>query len=86
MFEIILLGLFFAVIKVINLISMGDTGSFNINKNYVFLFVILVGMATQFFFTINNKRVFDFKSIYNNLHLVFDNSNLEPLIGVTAPF
>lgn len=86
MIELLLFGIFFVVIKVINLISMGEMRSIPINKSYVFLFLLLIIICAQFFLARNHPYLVDIKSMYKNVNFIFDKSNLEPLVGVTAPF
>ena len=86
MIEFLLFGIFFVVIKVINLISMGEMRSIPINKNIVFLTVLVLLISAQFFLIQNHSYLIDIKSMYKNVNFIFDKSNLEPLVGVTAPF
>jgi hypothetical protein len=86
MIELLLFGIFFVVIKVINLISMGEMRSIPINKNIVFLILLIVIISSQFFLAKNHPYIVDIKGMYKNLNFIFDKSNLEPLVGVTAPF
>ena len=86
MIEFLLFGIFFVVIKVINLISMGEMRSIPINKNIVFLILLIIIISAQFFLTKNQPYWVDIKSMYKNVNFIFDQSNLEPLVGVTAPF
>ena len=86
MIEILLFGIFFVVIKIINLISMGEMRSIPINKNYVFLFLLVIIIGAQVFLARNHPYLVDIKSMYKNVNFIFDKSNLEPLVGVTAPF
>ena len=86
MIEILLFGIFFVVIKIINLISMGEMRSIPINKNYVFLFLLVIIICAQVFLARNHPYLVDIKSMNKNVNFIFDKSNLEPLVGVTAPF